>query len=351
MAIYRITDGEKFELVPETSFEAENIWERRDLQRMLSDEPDVLEEGLFILADEYGDWVETNRRIDLLALDKDGRLVVVELKRSDWDDSQMDLQAVRYAALVANMTVEQAIDAHRMYLGRWSIEGDADSRVLDHLGGDDEDVLVSSEKPRIILASANFSKELTTNVLWLNQVGLDVTCVQLQPHKVGDSVFVERRQVIPVPEAEEYTIRLRNREIERQEASQVRTHSGTDAFLESIQSAVEKDKLEKLCKMAMDLEEGGLAELSTRVGTKNVSLRVELPGHGVGLVTIVKKGAWCNLHLNGSQFALYAPNARARLDDEVVKGNWRIRYWQDIDAFLEILPEAYREASGASVQN
>ena len=93
------------------------------------------------------------------------------------------------------MTLEQAIDAHRMYLDRWTIEGDSESRVLDHLPGDDEDALISSENPRIILASANFSKELTTSVLWLNQVGLDVTCVQLQPHKVGDSVFVERRQV------------------------------------------------------------------------------------------------------------------------------------------------------------
>ena len=318
---------------------------------MLSDEPDVLEEGLFILADEYGDWEESNRRIDLLALDKDGRLVVVELKRSDWDDSQMDLQAVRYAALVANMTVEQAIDAHRMYLGRWSIEGDADSRVLDHLGGDDEDVLVSSEKPRIILASANFSKELTTSVLWLNQVGLDVTCVQLQPHKVGDSVFVERRQVIPVPEAEEYTIRLRNREAERQEASQMRTHSGAATFLETIQTAVEKEKLERLSKMAMGLEEEGLAELSTRVGSRRAYLRIELPGYGFGLVNVIKNGAYCNLQLNSNQFAQHAPSARARLDDEVVKGKWRIRYWQDIDAFLEILPEAYREANGASARN
>ena len=351
MAIYKITDGEKFELVPETSFEAENIWERRDLQRMLSDEPDVLEEGLFILADEYGDWVETNRRIDLLALDKDGRLVVVELKRSDWDDSQMDLQAVRYAALVANMTLEQAIDAHRVYLSMWGLEGDAESRVRDHLPGDDEDALISSENPRIILASANFSKELTTSVLWLNQVGLNVTCIQLQPHKVGDSVFVERGQVIPVPKTEEYTIRLRNKETERQEAALVRTHSGAATFLENIQTAIEKDKLERLCKMAVDLEDEGLAVLSTRVGTKNVSLRVELPGRGVGLVSVVKNGAYCNLHLNSNQFDQYAPKAKETLDDEVVKGNWRIRYWQDIDAFLEILPEAYREASGASVQN
>ena len=355
MAIYRIANGEnstKFEPIPKTSFEAEGIRERDDLQRMLSVQPDVLEEGLFILADEYGDWEESKRRIDLLALDNEGRLVVVELKRSDLEDTHMELQAVRYAALVANMTLEQAIDAHRMYLSRWNIEGDAESRVLDHLGGDDEDVLINSENPRIILASANFSKELTTSVLWLNQVGLDVTCIKLQPcKKEGDSVLVERSQVIPIPEAADYTIRLRNRETERQEASQVKTHSGADAFLESIQTAVEKDKLEKLCKMATDLEEEGLAELFTSEGARRTTLRVVLPGRDLGLVNVIKYGAYCNLQLNTNQFDQYAPKAKARLDDEVVKGQWRLRYWPNIDAFLKILPEAYREANGASTQN
>ena len=351
MAIYKITDGKDLEQVPETSFEAEGIRERDDLQRMLSAHPDVLEEGLFILADEYGDWEESNRRIDLLALDHKGRLVVIELKRSDLQDTHMELQAVRYAALVANMTLEQAIEAHRVYLSKWNIGGDAESRVLDHLGGDDENVLVSSESPRIILASANFSKELTTSVLWLNQVGLDVTCVQLLPHKVGDSVFVERRQVIPIPEAEEYTVRLRRKESERQEAYQVKTHPGAEVFLENIQTALEKDNLEKLCKMATDLEEEELAELSTRVGSKRTVLRVALPGRDLSLVNVMKNGAYCNLLLNPNQFDLYAPKAKTRLDDEVVKGNWRQRYWQDIDAFLKVLPEAYREANGASTQN
>ena len=191
---------------------------------------------------------------------------------------------------------------------------------------------------------------MTTSVLWLNQVGMDVTCVQLQPHKVEDSVFVERRQVIPVPEAEEYTIRLRKREIERQEASQVRTHSGADVFLESIQTAVEKDKLEKLCEMATVLEKEGFAELSTRVGSKMTTLRVELPGRGVGLVTIVKNGAYCNLYLNAGQFTWHAPNAKSKLDDRL-DGNWRRKYWPNIDVFLDVLPEAYREANGASTQN
>ena len=76
MAVYRRTNRE-FEPLAETSFEVENLYERYDLQRMLRDRPDLLEEGLFVIAEEYGDWEESNRRIDLLALDGQGRLVIV----------------------------------------------------------------------------------------------------------------------------------------------------------------------------------------------------------------------------------------------------------------------------------
>ena len=126
MSVYRIA-GEGLEPLRETSFEDEHILERDDIQRMLRDRPNVLEEGLFIVAEEYGDWEESYRRIDLLALDSEGRLTVIELKRSD-QDSLMDLQAIRYAAMVANMTLEQAIDAHRGYLSQRGLDGDSDRR-------------------------------------------------------------------------------------------------------------------------------------------------------------------------------------------------------------------------------
>ena len=75
-----------------------------------------------------------------------------------------------------------------------------------------------------------------------------------------------------------------------------------------------------LCKMATDLEEEGLAELLTREGSKRITLRVVLPGRDLSLVNVVKHGAYCNLQLSSSQLSLYAPNAKVRLDDEVVKG-------------------------------
>ena len=50
---------------------------------------------------------------------------------------------------------------------------DTPSSIDEHLANDAENVSFQSGKPRIILVSANFSKELTTSVLWLNEIGAE----------------------------------------------------------------------------------------------------------------------------------------------------------------------------------
>ena len=84
MAIYKLLEDKKelAEVVP-TSFGEQGVLERADLQRLLRDKPEVLEEGLLIISEEFGSWRDSNRRIDLLGLDAQSRLVVVELKRGD----------------------------------------------------------------------------------------------------------------------------------------------------------------------------------------------------------------------------------------------------------------------------
>ena len=292
MPVYRVTD-EDFEPLDKTSFEAEHLLEREDIQRRLRDKPEILEEGLYILAEEYGDWKESNRLIDLLAVDSERRLVVIELKRSD-EDSLMDLQAIRYAAMVADMTLEQAIDAHRTYLqNRGRDEEKTDSIVSAHLTDDAEDVGIDSENPRIILVSATFSKELTTSVLWLNRIGIDIKCVKLQPWKTVDALFLESSQVIPIPEAEDYMVRMRNREEEAQqqkEASRIETHSGSEQFRQAIDTAREdmKPLLESLYDLAVSLEQDGVAKLSTSTGTYNTVLRIRLPDSDGGFFNVFK---------------------------------------------------------------
>ncbi len=110
MPLFEMTREDLVECKPVTFAHLE-IREREGLQHILRDHIDVLGNDLLVVSEEYGDWEDARRRIDLLALDKQRQLVVIELKRTDYG-GHMDLQAIRYAAMVAAMTFEQVVGAH-----------------------------------------------------------------------------------------------------------------------------------------------------------------------------------------------------------------------------------------------
>lgn len=135
MAIYALTEKE---LVPvtATSFTAENIHERKHIQQLLKANITVLDTSLMVIAEEFGDWIDSSRRIDLLCLDTEANLVVVELKRTE-DGGHMELQALRYAAMISAMTFEQLVDTHARFLNPAQPDhDDAQTAILKFLGWD-----------------------------------------------------------------------------------------------------------------------------------------------------------------------------------------------------------------------
>lgn len=213
MTIYRIT-SDRIEPLASSTFQKAGLRERSDLQRLLRAQLDVVVPGVMVLAEEFGEWEDSRRRIDLLGLDQDANLVVVELKRTE-DGGHLELQAVRYAAMVAPMTFDQAVAAHAAFRERLGLDGDARQAILEFLGWDDTTTGRFGERVRIVLVSADFSAEVTTTVLWLNASGLDIRCVRLRPYAHEGEVLVDVQQVIPLPEAEDYMVRLRAKEQER----------------------------------------------------------------------------------------------------------------------------------------
>ena len=248
------------------------------------------------------------------------------------------------------MTLEQAIYAHQRYLDAQEIEGDAKDRIRNHLGVDNEDdIQISSEWPRIILASSDFSTELTTSVLWLRQVGLDINCVKLQPCKAEDSVFVERSQVIPLPEAKDYIVqqREREREVELRQSAQSGIFPGSEVFNDSIETAKPstKDKLRNLRDLAVSLEQQELASLSTRVESTTTTLHIDFPDGSRRLASVTKfDPGYGRVSFQGTSFDQYAPESKKRIEEILGQPLPRL-FQRDLpDGFLEALREAYEEA-------
>jgi hypothetical protein len=211
MPLYEMT-ADAFRPINEASFRDLKVRERDDLQRLLRTQIDVLDDSLYVLTEEFGDWDDSRCRIDLLAIDRQANLVVVELKRTN-DGGHMELQAIRYASMVSAMTFERAERIHAEFLTRiGEAAEEARSRILTFLGWDEPDEESFAPDVRIVLVSEDFGKELTTAVLWLRERDIDIRCVRLRPYQDGEKRMIDVQQIIPLPEADEYQVQLREKE-------------------------------------------------------------------------------------------------------------------------------------------
>jgi hypothetical protein len=221
MPIFQIRDG-VLQPVPTTTFGAEGIYERQGIQKLLRENIEVLGERLMVISEEFGEWLDSSRRIDLLCIDADANLVVVELKRTE-DGGFMELQALRYAAMVSTMTFDQLVEAHARFRNRLAPNPEtARDAILGFLGWDEPYEDKFALDTRMVLAAADFSKELTTSVMWLAEWGIDIRCIRLKPYRMEEGpVLLDIQQLIPLPEAASFQTQIGvKRQAERQGRSE-----------------------------------------------------------------------------------------------------------------------------------
>ncbi|UWR22618.1 DUF4268 domain-containing protein [Sulfitobacter sp. S190] len=192
-----------------------NLRERDHLQEWLANQPDALGEDLLIIQKEFDGFDATRERLDLLALDKDGNLVVIENKL---DDSGRDVtwQALKYTAYVSGLTKTQIVDIYQQYLDRYEGGGNAAVRICEFMEVEEleETVLNPGNDQRMIFIAANFRREVTATVLWLLSRGIRAQCFKVTPFSFGDELMVDIQQIIPTPEAADFMIGMSSKENE-----------------------------------------------------------------------------------------------------------------------------------------
>ncbi|RUR70920.1 DUF4268 domain-containing protein [Variovorax guangxiensis] len=203
--------------VKEFSFSELGFTERNHLQEWLANQPDALGEDLLIIQKEFDGFDDTRERLDLLAIDKSGGLVIIENKL---DDSGKDVvwQALKYASYCSTLSKSQIAEIFQKYLDKSGPGQDAKALICDFLGQEEfaEVVLNPGNDQRLIMVAAQFRKEVTSTVLWLLKHRVLVKCFRVTPFKDGGDLFLTVEQVIPLPEAEELMIGISEKEDEEQ---------------------------------------------------------------------------------------------------------------------------------------
>ena len=206
--------------------------EPKHLQEWLAHQPDALGEELLIIQKEFDGFDDTRERLDLLALDKEGKLVIIENKL---DDSGRDVvwQALKYASYCASLTKGQIVEIYEQYLERYEpVTGEpnlpntsvsAEGRICEFLDAPDLDEAKMNlgNSQRVMLVAANFRKEVTSTALWLLGQRINIQCFKITSYALGEQLLINIDQIIPTPEAKELMIGIKAKQEEEKNTEAV----------------------------------------------------------------------------------------------------------------------------------
>ena len=232
-------------------FKELRIKEREHLQEWIAKNPEMLGEELLIIQKEYDGFNDTNERLDLLAIDKDGGLVVIENKL---DDTGRDVvwQALKYTSYCSTLTTNQIIKLYQAYLDKWHNGDDAKQNLLDFLERSEEELLLNRNDQRMIFVANNYRKEVTSTVLWLLKHDIQVKCFRATPYAMGDDVFLQVEQIIPLPETAEFMIDAKEKQ--KEESDKSKTVEESEArlvkFWALLKNKLKENKLDYLDRVS-----------------------------------------------------------------------------------------------------
>ena len=256
MSIFKININNQTSTMLELKAFKDNHIKERDVQNIIKSNPQILGEDLLIISEELAPCEDSKKRLDLLALDKSGKLVVIELKRND-DGFHMDLQAIRYASMIRLFSIQDVIRHYQDYT-----QGNAEEDFTDFL--DQEIDKLDFDNIRIILVNQDFSRELTNSVLWLNEQGLDIKCIKITQYEINNELIWDVDTIIPVKETEEYQLKIKEKKNSDQEIKREINSRDYTKYTFNGKSDLTKGRLvlEVVRKYCKDYPEANFAKLS-----------------------------------------------------------------------------------------
>lgn len=228
------------------TFQELNFKERQHLQEWIAKNTDILGERLLIIQKEFSGFDDTRERLDLLAIDEEGNLVIIENKL---DDSGRDVvwQSLKYASYCSELTKNDIRMIFQDYLDVHQDGGVAEDILCEFLQVEDfSEAELNYDDQRIIMIAANFRKEVTSTVLWLLEHNIKIKCIKVTPYELDGQILLDTEQIIPIKDAEEYVITVANKkqeEVKIKEQNQARYNIRIDFWTDLLQEMNKKSRL------------------------------------------------------------------------------------------------------------
>jgi len=197
MPIWKITDAGPVR-VAETKLKQEKLLEEH-LEDWIVANPDLLAERLLIIGRQVL-IPDTKERLDLLALDPQGKAVIIELKRGGLKDP-VDMQALRYASYIAKWKFTDFETQARAHLGggadaSFNFNERYESFCAD--AGVDQVPDLNSDQ-RLIVVGAEVKDKLGSVALWLLEHKVDIKVIQIDLYREGEALLIQPQVIVPLP--------------------------------------------------------------------------------------------------------------------------------------------------------
>ena len=172
----------------------------KDVENWVERCPEILGEELLIVGRQVG--VDDGKdRIDLLAIDKQGSLVIIELKR-DLVGGDADLQALRYAASVSSWSYDQVKTQAEGY---WTTKRSSRGTLAQEIEAFCDEGYEINEQQRVVIAGRDVKARLGSMALWLRKQGVDIQVSSVQLFEDRGLTYLQPQVVIPPPSEDRFS--------------------------------------------------------------------------------------------------------------------------------------------------
>jgi hypothetical protein len=197
------------------SLEEAGLEARADLQEWVLSNPIILGQSVKVITFEFEGLPTAGPdgdRVHVLGLGADGRLVVGELKSSRTPDTEVP--TLKYAAMASRLLPESLAGQFARFQTRLGVAIRPEEALADLQAHAPDLSPESLKRPRVVLLAHDFSPLVTASVVWLSEMGLDLTLMQISAfrsyvyNQSGSSnvPMISVRQLYPLREVEDFTI-------------------------------------------------------------------------------------------------------------------------------------------------
>lgn len=200
---------------------------------MLFDDAD--DETMLIVGQQVQ--TEAKTRSDLTAIDKDGNIVLIEIKR-DKDDiikrlEAVEFQAVRYAAAYASIETPDDLirEVYSGYVEKHKDEfadhKELTSTEIAQLKLDkfikNNQITSFNKLQRIMIVASGFDDDSLSAIAWLNSNNVDISCYQICPYKYKDDIIITFDKILPLKEYKDFFLTINGNGVKEQNPASKKT--------------------------------------------------------------------------------------------------------------------------------